>query len=50
MPLSYEKNKKHILKWRLANIDKFREINKKSKRKRDAWKRIQKEFFQILLS
>lgn len=47
---SYAQNKKHIQKWRLANIDKYREINRKSKQKRDAWKKIQKEFLHILLN
>ena len=46
---SYETNKIHIYKYRLNNLDKVREINKHSKRRYDAWKKIQKEFLRILL-
>jgi hypothetical protein len=45
----YSKNKKHIYKYRLTHLEKVREINRLSKRRRDAWKKIQKEFLQILL-
>ena len=34
MPLSYEKNKQHIYKWRDVNRLKLSEINKKSNKKR----------------
>jgi hypothetical protein len=46
---SYTQNKAHIYKWRETNIDKYREINRRSKQKRDCWKKVQKEFLSILL-
>ena len=46
---SYAQNKVHIYKYRVNNLDKVREIGKLSKRRRDAWKTIQKEFLNILL-
>lgn len=46
---SYETNKVHIYKWRSQNLDQYRAIGRKYKRKNDAWKKIQKEFFNILL-
>lgn len=48
MPTTYAKNKSHIYAWRQKNIDTVREINRKSKHKRDVWKKIQKEFLNIL--
>jgi len=49
MPPTYGQNKIHIYKYRLNHIDKVREINKLSKRKRDCWKKITREFNRILL-
>ena len=49
MPLPYQQNKKHIYAWRMNNLDKQREINRKSIRKARSWKAIQKIFLNILL-
>jgi endonuclease YncB( thermonuclease family) len=49
MPVSYQKNKAHIYKWREGNIDALRAVNRKSERKRQAWKREAKTFLNILL-
>jgi hypothetical protein len=49
MPTTYAKNKKHIYKWLEHNQDRHREINRKNQRKYEAWKRIQKIYFNILL-
>lgn len=46
---SYESNKKSIYNWRSKNIERNREINRKSKQKYDCWKKVQKEFLAILL-
>jgi hypothetical protein len=46
---TYQQNKNGIYKWRMANLDHNREINKKSKRRHDAWKKIQRTFLAILL-
>jgi hypothetical protein len=46
---SYATNKIHIYKYRQTHLDKVREIDKLSKRRRDAWKKIQREFLRILL-
>jgi hypothetical protein len=46
---SYEMNKKHIYRYRETHLDKVRQINRESKRRYDAWKRIQREFLNILL-
>ncbi len=49
MPLPYNKNKKHIYKWRENNIERGREINKLSMRRTYAWNKISKQFLNILL-
>jgi len=46
---TYAQNKKFIMNWRLKNKDRNREITKISKRKYDAWKKIQKVYLGILL-
>ena len=45
MPPAYEKNKKHIYKWREKNLTRNRAINLKAYH----WKRIQKIYLAILL-
>ena len=50
MPTTYAKNKSHIYAWREKNIDAVRALNRKSTAKYYAWKRIQKEFLNILLN
>ena len=50
MSPTYQMNKKHIYAWRLNNIDKHREINKKSIQKKRAWVCFQKVFLNILLN
>ena len=49
MPVSYEKNKIHIYKYRLSHLDKVRRIDNNWKKNRYHWKKIQKVFFCILL-
>ena len=49
MPLPYAQNKIHIYKYRVNNLDKCREIDRLSKRRRYAWKKVSKEFLNILL-
>ena len=49
MPLSYKQNKVHIYKYRETHLDKVREIDRLSKRRQYAWKKIQKEYLNILL-
>ena len=48
MPPTYKQNKTHIYKYREKNIDKVREMQKLYKRRKDAWLKVQKEFFNIL--
>jgi hypothetical protein len=49
MPPTYSQNKVHIYKYRANHLDKVRLIGRNSKRRYDAWKKIQKEFLRILL-
>jgi inactivated superfamily I helicase len=49
MAVSYEKNKKHIMKWRENNPTKWRELNNAQKRKSFHWKKIKLEFLNILI-
>jgi tRNA A-37 threonylcarbamoyl transferase component Bud32 len=46
---SYAQNKEHIYKWRMNNLDRKRELDKKHQKKRTIWKEIRMEFFSILL-
>jgi hypothetical protein len=48
-PPSYKQNKKHIYLWRESNKEQYNQICRKSKQKYDAWKKVQKEFLNILL-
>lgn len=50
MPLSYEKNKTHIYKWRETNRAKLNEINVKSRMKKYYLERELKIFRRILLN
>lgn len=45
---TYQQNKNSIYRWRMANLDKNREIIKQWKRRNDAWKKIQRTFLAIL--
>jgi len=49
MTYPYQLNKVHIYNWREKNLDHNRLINRKSKRKYDAWKKIKKIYLNILL-
>lgn len=49
MPPTYEQNKSHIYKYRITHREQFLELNRRSKRRYDAWKRIQKIYLNILL-
>lgn len=49
MPTTYAKNKVHIYAWRQKNLTAMREVNRKSSNKYYTWKRIQKEFLNILI-
>jgi hypothetical protein len=46
---NYAQNKSHIYKWRANHLEKSREINRKSKARHDAWKKITKIYLHILL-
>ena len=46
---SYETNKIHIYKYKETHLDRVRAINRKSQKKYESWKKIQKEFLRILL-
>lgn len=46
---TYQQNKNGIYKWRMANLEQVREINKQWKRRYDTWKKIQRTFLAILL-
>ncbi len=50
MPTTYAKNKAHIYAWRQKNGDAMREVNRKSSHKYYTWKKIQKEFLNILIN
>ena len=50
MPTTYAKNKAHIYAWRLKNADAMRAVNRKSTHKHYVWKKIQKDFLNILLN
>jgi hypothetical protein len=47
---TYAQNKVHIYTYRLNNLDKVRAIDNKSKRRKYAWTKIQKEFLNILIN
>lgn len=49
MPLPYSQNKVHIYKYRENNLDKVREIDRLSKKRKYNWKKVSKEFLNILL-
>ena len=49
MPLSYEKNKKHIYKWRETHKEIHKNKQKLYQRRYDAWMKIKKEFLKILI-
>ena len=49
MPLPYEQNKKHIYEWREKNKEKSNELQNKYAKKYYRWKKIQKEFMNILI-
>ena len=44
----YELNKKHVQKWISNNIERYREKSKLRARRSYTWKKISKEFFNIL--
>lgn len=45
---TYAQNKLHIYKWRAKNIDRSREINRKSKAKADNWTKVKHIYLAIL--
>lgn len=49
MPMTYQQNKQNALNYARKNPDKIREINRKSCKKRYAFKKISKIFYNILL-
>jgi hypothetical protein len=49
MPQTYAQNKVHIYKYKQTHLDKCREIDRLSKRRRYNWKKIQREYLNILL-
>lgn len=46
---NYSQNKSHIYKWRETHLEQNREVNRRAKSKYDAWKKITKIYFQILI-
>jgi len=46
---NYQQNKKHIYKWVANNPERKRELCRLSQMRYDTWKRIQKEFRNILI-
>ncbi len=51
MATSYEKNKKHIMKWRRNNLERLRELNrdyKRKVRKADAYSEVSKCLLRLL--
>ncbi len=47
---SYEKNKMHIQKWKANNYETTLEINRKYKRRLDAWRKLIRELpFNLLI-
>jgi hypothetical protein len=49
MPMTYQQNKKHIMKWRENNPDEWRKSNQKTRMKCYHWKKIKMEFLNILI-
>jgi len=49
MPLPYSQNKKHIMKWRANNREQNNLISKMYMRQMRCWKKIQFEFYSILI-
>lgn len=49
MTNNYDKNKLSIYLWNYKNMDRVRELDKLKKRRQYNWRKIQKEFFNILL-
>lgn len=46
---TYEQNKNSIYRYRLKHVDKVREIDRKSKKRKYDWKKIQTIYLKILL-
>jgi hypothetical protein len=46
---TYQQNKVFATNWKKKNIERQREYVRLSKRRHDAWKKIQKTFLSILL-
>ena len=49
MPPTYQQNKAHIYNWREHNRDRYREIARLSEKKRYAYKKVCREFRNILI-
>ena len=49
MPLPYLQNKKHIYAWRERNTVTYNEISRKSAKRMYHWRKICKEFRNILI-
>ena len=49
MPMTYQQNKQNALNYAKKNPDKIRAINRKSRNKRNEFKKISKIFYNILL-
>jgi hypothetical protein len=48
--LQYQKTKQYSLAWKSRNIDRVRELARKYKRNKDAYKKVLKEFYMIGLN
>ena len=49
MPLSYAKNKAHILNWRAKNRERHQELDRIQHKRSYHWKKIKTEFLLILI-
>jgi hypothetical protein len=49
MAMTYQQNKKHIMKWRENNPTRWRELNTAQKKRSYHWKKIKLEFLNILI-
>jgi hypothetical protein len=49
MAMTYQQNKKHIMKWRENDPDRWHQSNLKSRMKCYYWKKVKLEFLNILI-
>jgi hypothetical protein len=49
MAVTYKQNKTHIYKYKITHRDKWLEINRKYAKRKYNWKKVSREFLNILL-